>query len=347
MTRKHVLFVTERWCDCNPQKGLTNSEHNIFGSYETADIGDYSRFHFDEYYIRNKKKGDNELLNICRKNKPDMIFLSWANEAYKPKGFNKLIYKFKRLFNKNTIKPDFYNPQLKTLSVIKNELKIPISAIWWDSVAPFFIKSVSHLSSFVTLNIVVDSKSAYKRVGGLDNVLTLWAPQDSRIYFNPEKKRDIEISFAGSVSEQWPERKSSIDFLKENGINVLQVGGLREKPVPLKDYADNFMRSKISLNFSKNPDFIHQMKGRVFEVTLCGSLLLEEENPETSELFTPMVDYVPFKNKNDLLEKVRYYLNNENERRKIADNGYKKALTYYNSKEFWKKIFGYVFNTQK
>ena len=37
--KPYVLFVTEKWCDCNPDRGPTNSEHNLFGSLEASGLG--------------------------------------------------------------------------------------------------------------------------------------------------------------------------------------------------------------------------------------------------------------------------------------------------------------------
>ena len=38
-----ILFVTEKWCDADPSKGLTNSYHNLFKTYENV----YPNSHFD------------------------------------------------------------------------------------------------------------------------------------------------------------------------------------------------------------------------------------------------------------------------------------------------------------
>ena len=70
----------------------------------------------------------------------------------------------------------------------------------------------------------------------------------------------------------------------------------------------------------------------------CGAMLLEEENFETARLFEPFVDYVPFRNTNDLIEKIEYYLKYEDEREKIARNGSQKAYERYSGTAFWKRI---------
>lgn len=48
-------------------------------------------------------------------------------------------------------------------------------------------------------------------------------------------------------------------------------------------------------------------------------------------------------NRNDLMSKIEYYLQNEDERMKIAENGQKKIIEQFDYSCTWKKIFGVVF----
>jgi spore maturation protein CgeB len=123
-----------------------------------------------------------------------------------------------------------------------------------------------------------------------------------------------------------------------SNIKVHVGGGQREQPVPVKQYADMFKRSKIVLNFSRHAYGYYQHKGRVFEATLCGALLLESENPETEKWLIPMRDYVPFKDEADLVDKVTYFLAHESERQRIANNGCSKATEKYTGETFWRTI---------
>ena len=65
---------------------------------------------------------------------------------------------------------------------------------------------------------------------------------------------------------------------------------------------------------------------------------MESENPQTRCYFTPMQDYVSFDSKNDLVDKIRYYLEHEDERAEIAARGELKVRQYYNHIEFWKRV---------
>jgi len=60
---------------------------------------------------------------------------------------------------------------------------------------------------------------------------------------------------------------------------------------------------------------------RLFEVTGIGSFLLTEYHPNIDQLFKPGVEIETFKDSNELIEKVQYYLDHPNEREIIARRG--------------------------
>jgi spore maturation protein CgeB len=133
-------------------------------------------------------------------------------------------------------------------------------------------------------------------------------------------------------------REEHLDYLNYYGIDVYRAGGLREHFISIDKYTEILRRSRISLNFSHSALGTHQVKGRVFESLFSGALLMENDNEETKRFFTPMVDYVTFESKDDLVDKVRYYLEHEDERQRIAMNGHLKATREYNTRVFWSKV---------
>ena len=96
--------------------------------------------------------------------------------------------------------------------------------------------------------------------------------------------------------------------------------------------------SKIAINFSHSTEG-HQLKGRALESMTFGALLLESKNPQIACLFEDGTDYVSFSSKEDLLEKISFYLKNPEERIRIAENGMRKVIELYNPQVYWEKIF--------
>ena len=83
----------------------------------------------------------------------------------------------------------------------------------------------------------------------------------------------------------------------------------------------------------------YMVRGRVWEALWCRTFLLEEDNPVTSVYFEPYVDYVPFTTLKDLVEKVRYYLENDDERNRIRLHGRATVEKYYNARLFCENLF--------
>jgi len=101
------------------------------------------------------------------------------------------------------------------------------------------------------------------------------------------------------------------------------------KPIPLvfgEDYRKAICGSKMALSFfSKwNQD---QYTRRVFEIPACGVFLLSERTSTMQGLFAEGVEAEFFSSADECLEKVRFYLNNDAARRKIAEGGYRRVTT--------------------
>ena len=80
-------------------------------------------------------------------------------------------------------------------------------------------------------------------------------------------------------------------------------------------------------------------RSRVWEALWSRTFLLEEFNPITAVYLEPDVDYVPFFNLKDLLDKIKYYLENDEERDKIRLQGRATVEKYYNVRNYWDNIF--------
>lgn len=64
---------------------------------------------------------------------------------------------------------------------------------------------------------------------------------------------------------------------------------------------------------------------RAFDIMACKGFLLTNYQADYDPLFVRGEDYEIYEDYNDLVEKVRYYLNHTDERLRIAENGYKKV----------------------
>jgi len=310
-----VLYVGDKWCLGKKVHGISEWETNLWKSLKSTGLVNLEVFHFDDYFYQNKKPGDGAFIKKISTFHPDIICI--------------VIYK----------KPgaDFNVPKWKTLKVIKNHYKIPIIAIWGDLVTPGQVKIYKELLPYTTINAATLSAATVKRMGNPEKCIYMWVPKDTKIFNNPQKKRDINVSYTGSLKKDRLER---INYLVDNSIPVYYRGGEREEHLTTSEYADIFKRSKITLSFARQyfPHYSHVIDARPFEAMNCGTMVMEEENFETPKLFIPFVDYVPYTSKKDLLEKVQYYLKHDKERKIIARNGYEKVINLYSARRFWELL---------
>ena len=77
---------------------------------------------------------------------------------------------------------------------------------------------------------------------------------------------------------------------------------------------------------------------RIFDIMSVGGFVLSNWQPEIQELFEEGKEVVTFKTPEEMLEKADYYLNHEEERLKIAVNGYRKVKECYTFEHQLQKI---------
>lgn len=316
-----ILFVGDKWCAGDEKFGVAEWENNLYTSLLETGLAEAIFFHFDEYFKKNKKSGDGAFLQKINEYKPDIIC--------------SIMYKMPS--------SDFNVPKWETFNKIKKQLKIPIVSIWGDLENSKQVKISKAFNPYVTLNLATASLSAVKKMGHPEKYQYMWVPKNQKIFNNPNKNRDIPLSYIGTPKLG---RLKMINFLKENGIHVEHGGGERQEHLTTEGYADKFKRSKITLSFSRASDS-HVINARPFEAMLCGAMVLEEESIEAPRLYIPFVDYVPYLGKKDLLEKTKYYLEHDNEREIIAKNGFNKTSEFYSAQKFWKFTIERVLNNDR
>ena len=316
--RPKILFVGDKWCSADPKFGLAEWENNLFTSLKEVGLAEVEFFHFDEYYEQNKIKGDESFIKKIQEYEPNIICM--------------IIYKMPS--------SDWSVPDWKTIAHIKNILKIPIIAIWGDLENAKQVQISKALNPYATLHLATAALSAVKKMGYPDKYVYMWVPKDPKIFNNPNKNRDIDLSYVGTPKAG---RLKMVNYLIENGIPVEHGGGERQEHLTTEQYADKFQRSKITLSFSRASDS-HVINARPFEAMLCGAMVLEEESIEAPRLYTPFVDYIPYFGKKDLVEKAKYYLKHNDERELIARNGFIKTSTYYSAERFWKFAINRILN---
>ena len=149
-----------------------------------------------------------------------------------------------------------------------------------------------------------------------------------------------DVGFIGSFER---ERAEDMRFLAENDIPVRIWGNGWESYRPQPDkmiverralvntagdalYSKAICASRINLAFLRkaNRD-LHT--DRSIEIPACGGFLMAEYSDEHARLFEEDKEAVFFRSRDELVEKVKYYLGHEEERRAIAAAGLERCRT--------------------
>jgi spore maturation protein CgeB len=325
-----ILFVgnfSEPWSTNIPMvQELKKQNHKV------------KNFDFRTISLKNRKFKRNKLLKLVQK-----IIFDISKKYYMPNTFRNLKY---FLFGNKTMnnllladvsknkydviilaKTDTVNykiiPRLKRYSKVFYYFMDPLAVAYSISAQNYAKLSTWSTASTRCMNLLFKKAGANSRylLQGYNN--NLFKPNE----INGNK--EIDVIFVGSISS---DRKKYIDFLVKNRINVICFGpGWKNKPIYLTELVGKYQASKIILNF---PKVDSGFSIRVFQAMGTGSFLLSKYSSDLEKIFKKEEHIDWFKTPQECLKLVRFYLENDKIREKIATRGYELVSKNYT----WKII---------
>lgn len=142
---------------------------------------------------------------------------------------------------------------------------------------------------------------------------------DEEVFHPLDIPQDVDFSFCGNI----------YDFRKQfhQEMSVLPVHHFRARGTTKKELAENIVininRTKVNFNY---PSYFRGYVGRVTEVLACGGFLLQPERKEDMHRFEDRKHLVMYHSPQEAIELARYYLEHEEERKKIAEEGMRFVL---------------------
>jgi hypothetical protein len=244
--------------------------------------------------------------------------------------------------------------------VLRNEFikyisdKFGINTIAWNGDDEWLIKGEydwfkkNALSHDLNISTCEGALKKYKEIGS-EVILGQWGYSKSD--WRPKKcQKDIDVYFCGARSK---ERDKYIRAMMDAGIKLdidgpeysihhpeSKIKGPQGK-LELKEMVNRLRRAKIGINFSTgvyNDLKFSQVKARNFEIPAVGTFQLTEDSKEIKRYFEDS-EIDTFENEYELIEKIKFWLHNEEDRERIARNGYLRNKEYT-----YEKIFGRVFD---
>lgn len=149
------------------------------------------------------------------------------------------------------------------------------------------------------------------------------------------------------VGAKIADRDIFIDYLKNNGINVIVYGkGWDAGMLSTEKMIAAFNSSKISLNFVKaigNSGRV-QLKSRLFEIIMAGGFVLSEFSEESTDYFDIGREIDTFRSPQELLDKVRFYLEHSALREEMSARAREKVEKYYSFESNWLRYLADIRN---
>ena len=186
-----------------------------------------------------------------------------------------------------------------------------------------------------------------------DRHLTLLTPIDPARYPSPpipHAERKIPFGFAGNMGS-FKAMKNGLPAGRRNLIAQMSVYGLQcrqrddsfDPNLPHSESyqgcCDFIAQTRIMPNFCETGSYErHHVKGRVVEVGLAGTMLLEQINSPAHKWFEKDVDYIEFRDTRHAKTIVAQYRDKPDETQKFGDRLRAKMMAEHTPEKFWGKV---------
>lgn len=345
-----ILYVALKYDYGNPERGYSFEHYNLYDSLVKMNNGQHEvvYFPFDEIIQKvGQLKMNQQLLETVDREKPDLCFFFLARDE----------------LQKEVIKQITNKSGSMTLNWFSDD--------HWRF--ENYSKYYAPLFHWVT---TTDSKAParYHKIGYKNVIKTQWA--SNHFLYKPLNLPKIyDVSFVGHPHGN---RKKIIEKIRKAGINVKCFGqGWPAGRVSQEEMIKIFSGTQINLNLTKSsgninlitlariflkrtnkkliwiqnpcrwPDNLkslldrsrEQIKGRTFEIPGCGSFLLSSDADNLGDYYEDGKEIVIYKDIEDLIKKIYYYLKHDKEREAIAQAGYERTLHEHTYEKRFNNIF--------
>ena len=173
-------------------------------------------------------------------------------------------------------------------------------------------------------------------------------PENIKVLDEP-REFDWDVVFSGSVTPEHGRRIALLNMLAEisrdpasafsfgifmpdaKALSPL-VQSLNQPAVWAHDMLRLLRKSKIVVNIDIDAFGAQPPNMRLIEATGAGAFLLTPFHPELKNFFEPGVEVETFRNENELVSKIQYYLTDADAREQIAKKGQDRCLSDHSHK---------------
>jgi spore maturation protein CgeB len=324
----HILYVAMRHEYGDPSRGLSFEENNFRSSLEgmghTLSVFDFlGRARSDGV---ERMRGD--LIALASEAKPDLAFFVLFTDQI----------------------------DTRTIDAVGRVGECP-TVNWFADDHWRFESFTQHMAPAFDLAVTTDPDSLpkYRLLPDTRVHLSQWAC-NRYAYGRVTTELGHEVTFVG---QPHGDRRQTVAMLGDAGLPVECRGfGWPSGPVEHAQMVEIFASSRINLNLSNSseapglkakvrrllrfhppPPRPPQIKGRNFEVPGCGGFLLTERVPHLERYFELDREVGVFDGNDDLADKVRHWLEHDEERQQVAEAGYRRVMAEHTYDHRFAAIF--------
>lgn len=265
----------------------------------------------EETYKYGKKAMNERFLEVLKKEKPDYIHLFLVWDEFYPETLVKIKEivpraKVTQWNGDDDIKFEHYTVPYSLGIDYQLISQLQFTKYYDKAGIPWFDVLGADIEKFRPLNL----KKKYE-------VVFVGTPKGDRLkYMRYLLKKNVNFTLAGAGWDDYPEFKDHY------------IGKLSDE-----EFVKFINESKISLCFSQNFFAVPHVLERSMAVNACKSFALTEYVEGYFPKFTEGVDFVTFKNEEEMYEKIKYYLSHEKERENIAQKAYAKVTDKFSNQK--------------
>jgi len=256
--------------------------------------------------------------------------------------FEKDVLKFKpdHIHLGGSVKNGLISPQI--LSKVREKLSCTVSAFYGDGPYSFYHFDLAKVADYVYLSNKTHIKKNQEK--GLDNFKYMLCPTNSGVFNHQKHKKIYDIVFIGNNNRS--ERLLLLKKIAEKyNLKVFGNGwgGIELNcgdPVYGKNFSKVCNQAKICLG-EKEPagaKLEAYFSNRLVNTLATGSFYINPYSQNLESVFINKKHLVWYKNEEELVELIDYYLKHSDEREKIACQGQKEVYEKYTYEKSIKRI---------
>lgn len=345
-----IIYIALKYDYGKPERGFSFEHYNFYDSLVRMNNGENEviYFPFDEIIQKfSRDEVNRQLLETVYKEKPDLCFF----------------FLFENEIKKEVIKEI-------------TEKSTSITFNWFADDHWRFDNYSKYWAPCFNWVATTDSKAPerYHKIGYKNIIKTQWACNHF-LYKLLNLPKIYDVSFVGQPHSN---RKEIVEKIRKAGIDIKCWGeGWPNGRISQEEMIQVFSQSKINLNLTKSSGAINwktpakiflrreyngsirlcnpkewidnfksilgkereQIKGRNFEIPGCGGFLLTGDADNLTDYYKDGQEIVIYKDIDDLIDKIRYFLKHDDERKAIARAGYERTLRDHTYEKRFNEIF--------